>query len=479
MSQLFVDDVVSKEGTQSVGFSKGISVSVASTFSGDVSIAGTLTYEDVTNIDVTGIITAKGGVQLGAAGIGGTIRANWDTTLVGVVTATKISVNENSAFNDADEYLLVKNSDAACNVSIVGSPSNHSTLNMGDTGDFNVQKIKSDHTNNSLQFFTNDGERVRIASDGNVGIGTTFAELKLHIQDGKLASAPTPNSNCDVVIEGASNTGIQFLSATQTQLRFGDADSNAAGSIIYNHSADNFRLNYSNSGYLSLNDGGGETFRFTPNNEIGIAGANYGTSGQVLTSGGSGSAVSWEDAGGGGWEVVSTISLPDDYGSSSISFTGFTTAYTQYQIAYVQIANTADAGKDYYIKFYVDGEGSVWSSSVDYRYSGYKQTFEAAGSGFAGNSSTAWRVFNEGGVPMVSGNLYIPMRPDVGNTLMSYDLPWAYGTLFGGNQISREQCRMNDTATNRGRYISGVQLSTSDGTNLRSGRATLLRQKYS
>ena len=91
MSQLFVDDVVSKEGTNSVGFSKGISVSVASTFSGDVSIGGTLTYEDVTNIDVVGLITARNGLKIGAAGIGGTIAANGNTTLAGVVTATSFS----------------------------------------------------------------------------------------------------------------------------------------------------------------------------------------------------------------------------------------------------------------------------------------------------------------------------------------------------------------------------------------------------
>ena len=43
-----------------------------------------------------------------------------------------------------------------------------------------------------------------------------------------------------------------------------------------------------------------ERLRITTSGEWGIEGANYGTSGQVLTSGGSGSSVSWEDAGGGG-----------------------------------------------------------------------------------------------------------------------------------------------------------------------------------
>ena len=66
-------------------------VSAAATFSSDVSIGGTLTYEDVTNVDVVGLITARSGIELGAAGVGGTIRANGDTTLAGVVTATSFS----------------------------------------------------------------------------------------------------------------------------------------------------------------------------------------------------------------------------------------------------------------------------------------------------------------------------------------------------------------------------------------------------
>jgi len=51
-----------------------------------------------------------------------------------------------------------------------------------------------------------------------------------------------------------------------------------------------------------------EKLRITSQNEIGIAGANYGTDGQVLTSGGAGAAVAWEDAAAGGtsWQAVKT-----------------------------------------------------------------------------------------------------------------------------------------------------------------------------
>ncbi len=43
----------------------------------------------------------------------------------------------------------------------------------------------------------------------------------------------------------------------------------------------------------ALSVGGSEKFRVTSNAEIGLEGANYGTSGQVLTSGGTGAAASW------------------------------------------------------------------------------------------------------------------------------------------------------------------------------------------
>ena len=37
---------------------------VAATFSGAVSVGGTLTYEDVTNVDSVGLITARNGINL-------------------------------------------------------------------------------------------------------------------------------------------------------------------------------------------------------------------------------------------------------------------------------------------------------------------------------------------------------------------------------------------------------------------------------
>ena len=51
--------------------------------------------------------------------------------------------------------------------------------------------------------------------------------------------------------------------------------------------------------YTGHSEAATEKFRFTSQGEIGIGGANYGTDGQVLTSGGAGAAPAWEDAAGG------------------------------------------------------------------------------------------------------------------------------------------------------------------------------------
>ena len=63
------------------------------TFTGNVSIAGTLTYDDVTRIDSVGIVTAGGGLYVGrtegtGTGIGATFTTAGNAILAGVVTAT-------------------------------------------------------------------------------------------------------------------------------------------------------------------------------------------------------------------------------------------------------------------------------------------------------------------------------------------------------------------------------------------------------
>ena len=74
MSQIRADNITNRQGTGAPIFVNGIRVTgltsisnmVANTgtFSGAVSIGGTLTYEDVTNVDSVGVVTARNGINI-------------------------------------------------------------------------------------------------------------------------------------------------------------------------------------------------------------------------------------------------------------------------------------------------------------------------------------------------------------------------------------------------------------------------------
>ena len=80
-SNLRVDSIVPSTGS---------SVSIG-TATGGVNIPGVLTYEDVTNVDSIGIITARSGVHVGpTAGVGATIYTDGGARFSGIVTATAL-----------------------------------------------------------------------------------------------------------------------------------------------------------------------------------------------------------------------------------------------------------------------------------------------------------------------------------------------------------------------------------------------------
>lgn len=77
----------------------GINVSGAATvgalsassgsITGNFTVSGVLTYDDVTNVDSLGIVTARGGFEIGASGVGGTITSAGSAEFAGIVTATR------------------------------------------------------------------------------------------------------------------------------------------------------------------------------------------------------------------------------------------------------------------------------------------------------------------------------------------------------------------------------------------------------
>ena len=108
MSQLFVDNIKGRTGG-AIGAPSGVNATgvvtattfkgniegTTGTFTGNVSIGGTLTYEDVSNVDAVGVITARDGIRVGAgesiSAVSGTIYYYGDgSNLDGVVSGIEL-----------------------------------------------------------------------------------------------------------------------------------------------------------------------------------------------------------------------------------------------------------------------------------------------------------------------------------------------------------------------------------------------------
>ena len=96
MSQVHVDTVYDKTGSGRPDFPAGL------TASGPCSIGGTLTYEDVTNVDSVGLITARTGIRITAGeiqvGSGATVVDTGIAEFAGIVTSNTCFKVGNGSF---------------------------------------------------------------------------------------------------------------------------------------------------------------------------------------------------------------------------------------------------------------------------------------------------------------------------------------------------------------------------------------------
>jgi plastocyanin len=187
------------------------------------------------------------------------------------------------------------------------------------------------HTGGGFDSASN--ERLRVTSAGLVGVGTTIPDDQL-------------------TVRGSNGSG----------LRVGDGTANVllgtgAGPVGRLYTITNHGL------ILGTNDS--ERLRIGTSGEIGIAGANYGTSGQVLTSGGSGAAVSWADAAGGAWELI-TSGLVDSGGEYEImgSTSTLTSSYQMFRLTFYTEQTPSAGESGLQLQIY----NGAWREDTNYGY---------------------------------------------------------------------------------------------------------------
>ena len=156
--------------------------------------------------------------------------------------------------------------------------------------------IRYDHADDAMKFNVNNAERARISSAGFVGINSAIPRTYLQVSkesSGYNPGNPTAFNSNNVLacFENSDDVEVTLLSPNNKKniINFGDTDNVANSSIEYDHSVNHliFKVN-----------GGSERFRINNSGAFGLNGTNYGTSGQVLKSGGTNGAPTWGSAGG-------------------------------------------------------------------------------------------------------------------------------------------------------------------------------------
>ena len=161
------------------------SVTAASgSFSGDVNIGGVLTYEDVTNIDSVGLITARTGINVSAGGI----------NVTGVSTFqdhVNLGDNDRLRFGAGQDLEIFHNS-ANNNSVITESGSGNLTINADNliirNKDANENKAKF-NTDGSVLLYFDNVEKFRTTNTGVTitgGVSATGGTNAIGIQSGGL-----------------------------------------------------------------------------------------------------------------------------------------------------------------------------------------------------------------------------------------------------------------------------------------------------
>ena len=150
----------------------------------------------------------------------------------------------------------------------------------------NVARVRStasgSGTNRPLALCIGSTERLRIASNGDFGFNDT---------------SPTANASGNDTVLSIKGKGSSYSGKIDFKDSSGNIDNSiASDNTIFMFNCDPNSQNGNTAMLFSVH--GSERFRFGRHGQLGIAGANYGTSGQVLTSQGSGSAVTWSTISG-------------------------------------------------------------------------------------------------------------------------------------------------------------------------------------
>ena len=165
---VYTDNIENAAGRGAPNFPLGITVTGISTLSGNVSIGGTLTYEDVTNVDSIGLITARSGIRIGAPGANTLISGTGSGIGIGTnspLSELHVMQSKSGGSSHASSQLTLER-DGTNYLQFMTANNGTSGILFGDVADNDGTKIKYDHNLSMMLFETEAAERLRITTSG-------------------------------------------------------------------------------------------------------------------------------------------------------------------------------------------------------------------------------------------------------------------------------------------------------------------------
>ena len=214
-------------------------------FSGNISIGGTLTYEDVTNVDSVGLITARTGIEIGARpGVAASISVDGNMIVSGISTFGGAIKGSSGTFTDA--ITIVKSSGPLLELTTNTSAADATLrLSEGATGSTsNGGGMFYSGADNKLHITCGTDsttKRITIArDDGKIGIGTASPATDVHTL-----------SSSDHIITHQSGT-----SGADVRMNFRDNGSVDQGGIHYAFNGNSMRFRTLQLERLRINSAG-------------------------------------------------------------------------------------------------------------------------------------------------------------------------------------------------------------------------------